>query len=215
MDFVMSYSGGKDSALALARMVDAGHNCLAIISNINIELSRSWFHGISKEMLQVIADSLNVKLILCESTPEEYERKFEEGLLKGKAMGATACAFGDIDLINHRTWNEDRCNNSELECMLPLWNENRESLVDEVISKGFKAKIKVVDLSKLDKSYLGRDLSKEVIADFKKANIDVCGENGEYHTLVYDGPIFNKKIDIKTKEIITSNGYSALDITVK
>ena len=212
MDFAISYSGGKDSALALYRMKERGHNPVAMITTINSEQDRSWFHGIHNELLVDVSNSLNIPLILCECTPENYTQAYEQGLKKAVAMGADSCVFGDIDIDGHKSWNEDRCRSVGLKCVLPLWQQGREALVHELLSKGFKAIIKIIDSSKLDVSLLGRDLTTSLIEEIKAVGADACGEYGEYHTFVYDGPVFENQISFETGKIIDFGTHKAIDI---
>jgi len=210
MNFVMSYSGGKDGALALHRMMSANHKPVALITTINIEQERSWFHGIEKDILETVAKSIGVPLIACECLPDEYAESFEKGLAKASALGATACVFGDIDIADHRKWNEERCMSAGLECILPLWDEEREKLVIELIESGFKALIKIVQCNKLDDSFLGKDLTIPLMEKIKLTGSDVCGENGEYHTFVHDGPIFRSPIHITTKNVVDFGTHKAI-----
>ena len=215
MDFVMSYSGGKDSALALYRMIIDGHKPVALIATINIEQKRSWFHGIQQELLNAVSDSLKIPLISCECTPDEYAKAFENGLIRARKMGAGACVFGDIDIDEHRRWNEEQCKNLGLDCILPLWGQNRETIVREMIDVGFKALIKIIQTDKLEESFLGRDLSVSMINKIRLTGSDVCGENGEYHTFVYDGPIFVHPVVFETGDIIDLGKHKAIDIYCK
>jgi len=214
LNFVMSYSGGKDSALALYRMLSEKNTPVALITTINIEQKRSWFHGVQKDLLEAVSKSIGVPLIICECLPDDYEKSFEEGLLKARELGATACVFGDIDISGHRQWNEARCTNTDMECILPLWNEDREALVVEFIELGFKALIKIVQCDMLNESFLGETLSVSLMEKIKLTGSDVCGENGEYHTFVYDGPIFQTPISVVTKSIIDFGTHKAVDISV-
>ena len=214
LNFVMSYSGGKDSALALYRMLSEKNTPVALLTTINMEQKRSWFHGLQKELLEAVSKSVGIPLITCECLPDDYEKSFEEGLLKAKGLGATACVFGDIDISGHRQWNEARCMNTDMKCILPLWNENREELVVELIELGFKALIKTIQCDMLNESFLGKTLSISLLEQIKLTGSDVCGENGEYHTFVYDGPIFQAQIPIVAKGIIDFNTHKAIDISV-
>ena len=212
MNFALSYSGGKDCMLALHRMIKNGAAPVALIATVNKEQNRAWFHGIQSDLLNAVSNSLNIPLVLCECLPDEYTQAFEEGLTKSKQMGADACVFGDIDIDGHKHWNEERCDKVGLDCVLPLWNQNREALVREMINEGFKAVIKTIQTDKLDESFLGQTLSIPVIERIKAAGVDVCGENGEYHTFVYDGPVFNHPIACEVGEIIDFGTHKAIDL---
>ena len=212
MNFAVSYSGGKDCMLALYRMIVRGHTPTALITTVNAQQDRSWFHGIQIELLNAVSDSLGIPLIACECTPDGYAQAHGEGLVKARAMGADACVFGDIDIEGHKTWNEERCADIGLECVLPLWGEDREALVRETIDAGFKALIKIVQSDKLDGSFLGQTLSLPMLEEFKAAGIDACGENGEYHTFVYDGPVFKYPVPFKMGKIVEFENHKAINI---
>ena len=127
-------------------------------------------------------------------------------------MGAKACVFGDIDLMAHRTWCEDKCEKAGLEAIFPLWEEDREALTYEFIDSGFKTVIKNVKLSILGEEFLGEVLTKDVVERLKAAGSDACGENGEYHTFVFDGPLFKERINFETGDNILTETHGFLDI---
>ncbi len=213
MNFVISYSGGKDSALALYRMIMQGHTPIAMLTTVNYEQDRSWFHGIPSELLHKVSESLNIPLITCTCRPDEYIESFENSLRKAKAMGAEACVFGDIDIQEHAEWNNARCDAAGLKCSLPLWQEEREALTKEFINLGFKAVIKIVQKKFLDESFVGKTLTTELIEDIKETGADACGENGEYHTFAYDGPIFTYPVNVEIKQIVDLGSHIAADIS--
>ncbi len=144
--FVMSFSGGKDSTLALYRMIKRGYDPVGLLVTVKKDLNKSFTHGINTDLLQKVSASLDIPLMLVECEGNDYEQKFVKTLTKAKEMGATSCVFGDIDIEGHRTWNEDRCREAGLEAILPLWQEDRESLVYEFIDSGFSTVIKTVNL---------------------------------------------------------------------
>lgn len=127
--FIMSFSGGKDSILALYRMIHEGHEPVALLTTVKKNQEKSWTHGLDNEILYRISKSLDIPLLLVECDVNEYERKFEEALIKAKDMGATMCVFGDIDIELHKKWDVDRCNNARIKAKLPLWQQNREDLL--------------------------------------------------------------------------------------
>ena len=215
MKFAVSYSGGKDGALALHRLISAGHTPIALISTMNAEQHRTWFHGIQLDLLEAVSASLGIPLVVCECVPDEYSQEFERGLIRAKEMGAEACAFGDIDIESHREWDEERCTNAGLGCILPLWKQERAVLVREAIEAGFKAMIKIVQCDKLDESFLGKDLSLRLVEDIAAAGADACGENGEYHTFVHDGPIFKHKIPLVNQGIVDLGTHKVADIALR
>lgn len=211
--FVMSYSCGKDSTLSLYRMIKGGHKPVALLVTANKKESRTWFHGVPEDLLQEVSKSLNIPLLLVKCEGEEYKDAFNNALKKAKEdLGVEACAFGDIDLEAHRTWCTERCNEADIEAVFPLWNEEREKLTFEFIDTGFKTVIKNVRLDVLSTEFLGKQLTKSVVEDIVKAGSDACGENGEYHTFVFDGPLFKYPIKFKQNGIITNETHGFLDI---
>ena len=163
-------------------------------------------------MIESVSKSLEIPLILVKASGEDYEKNFEDGLRQGKKIGATCCIFGDIDIENHRKWCDDRCKNVYMKSWFPLWQESREDLVSEFVNCEFKAVIKKVNLNYLDESFLGTDLNKEVLDKIKAKNCDVCGENGEYHTFVYDGPLFKERVNFKIDSIQKDGIFAHLNI---
>lgn len=211
--FVVSYSCGKDSTLSLYRMIKEGHKPVALLVTVDKKVLRSWFHGIPDQLLKDVAKSLDIPMILVESNGTNYAETFVETLTKVKEeLGAEACVFGDIDLMTHRTWCEDKCEKAGLEAIFPLWEEDREKLTYEFIDSGFKTVIKNVRLKELGEEFLGKVLTKDLVQKIKAAGADACGENGEYHTFVFDGPLFKERIEFETGENILNETHGFLDI---
>jgi len=198
----MSYSGGKDSALALYRMVQKGHILISLLVTVNKDLGVSWFHGVDVALLRAVAESFSAYLILVESDGKDYETALADSLKEAGKMGATAVVFGDIDIDEHRVWCERVAAAADLEAVFPLWQEDRLLLVNEVIDAGFSSIIKVVSKnSGLHESLLGKKLTKETLNEIIRCGADPCGENGEYHTFVYNGPAFHRPVPFKTDGI--------------
>ncbi|MGL5414107.1 MAG: diphthine--ammonia ligase [Clostridium sp.] len=206
---VMVYSCGKDSTLALYRIIKEGYKVSCLM--ITVREEGSWFHGVPKELMKEVEESLKIPIIYCECSMENYEEDFVKGLnIAKKEYGVSLCAFGDIDLEEHRNWDLAMCKRAGLKGVLPLWQESREKITMEFIDLGFKGVIKKVNLNNMGFEFLGKVLSKEVIREIEKTGSDICGENGEYHTFVFDGPIFNKKIKYKVVEKNKNNNYGNL-----
>ena len=210
--FVASYSGGKDSTLAIYRAIKAGLEPLCLIITYNKDRNRSWFHGIPEGLLKNVSKSLNIPIWLVETSGEEYTKSFEKNLKKAKELGAEVCIFGDIDLEGHLKWCTDRCNQVGLEACFPLWKEERKKLVYEFLESGFVANFTVINTEKLSDRFLGMVMTKEICEEIEKEGADICGENGEYHTFVSDGPIFKEKVNFRLGEKITETTYSILPI---
>ncbi|MGL4403941.1 MAG: diphthine--ammonia ligase [Fusobacteriaceae bacterium] len=212
--FIVSYSCGKDSTLALYRMIKAGFEPSGLLVTMNSKEGKSWFHGISADLLQRYSDALGIPLIpIYIKEGEDYGNCFQKALSEAKNIGIDTCVFGDIDIEDHRKWCTERCEAVGIGAHFPLWQENRESLVHEFIDSGFQAMIKVVNLDWLPLKFLEKTLTKEVVDSIKNYGADPCGENGEYHTFVYDGPIFKKPIPFKIGDrTIQHEKYGILNI---
>lgn len=210
--FIMSFSGGKDSILALYKMIKKGYEPVALLTTIKKDKEKSWTHHLDNNFLRRVSESLGIPILLVECDVDDYERKFEEALFKAKDMGATICAFGDIDIELHRNWDLDRCKNTGIEAKLPLWQQNREELVYEFIDSGFETIINKVNLKYMGVEFLGKVLDRKIIEDIKLTGADACGENGEYHTFVIDGPLFKNRINFINEGVIKDMNYGYLII---
>ncbi len=210
--FIASYSGGKDSTLAIYRAIKYGLIPLGLITTYNTDLARSWFHGIPESILNRVSESVAIPLELIRTSGSEYEKSFESALEKAKQNGAQVCVFGDIDIEGHLEWCSRRCENIGLIPFFPLWKEGRKDLVYEFIDSGFSAVITTVDRNRLDEKFLGKTLDRATAGMIEDSGADICGENGEYHSFAYDGPIFAKKVAFNTGRVIRINNYSVLPV---
>ncbi|WP_028828786.1 Dph6-related ATP pyrophosphatase [Proteocatella sphenisci] len=203
MRMLASFSGGKDSVLSLDRALEQGHEIAGLFVTVDIDGS-SWFHDINHDILEAVSMNLAIPVFFCPCRQgDDYTLDYEKSMRQMIAITrAQACIFGDIDIESHRQWAEERAQNLGIEAVFPLWQENRRKLVSEFVDKGYKAAIKKVNKKYLDSKYLGRVLDHELIEEFEMMGIDSCGENGEYHTLVYDGPIFSKGINLRLGKIL-------------
>lgn len=211
--FVVSYSGGKDSALALHRVIKEGHIPAALLITYNTDAGRSWFHGIPPFLLEDLADALQipVRKIPC-GGGNDYTKSFISALKEEKEAGASFCVFGDIDIEDHRQWCADACVAAGIRLYHPLWQESREALVKECIREGFIAHITTLDTARLSEKHLGRVLSEEEIKEIAAEGADACGENGEYHTFVSDGPIFRRPISFSFGTPMKKGSYLSLPL---
>ncbi|MGI6028896.1 MAG: diphthine--ammonia ligase [Candidatus Heteroscillospira sp.] len=212
--FVLSFSGGKDSIHALHTLVRQGHEPVALLVMTNRQHERSWTHGMDMELLQDVAAALEIPLLCCSSTAEHYERSMEQGLRRAKELGAAACAFGDIDIQAHREWDEARCSAAGLEALLPLWGGDRYELSRHVVELGYTCLVKSVRKGVLPESFLGQALSLELLEEMRSRGVDPCGENGEYHTVAVNGPLFRRPVRVENKGKISMRLITAADLTV-
>ena len=197
LPFFCSWSGGKDSCLALYHAIQDGgipHSLLTILSEDGVT-SRS--HALPKPLIEEQAKSLRLQPVFRSASWEHYEAEFISALQEFKKAGIEVGVFGDIDVDSHREWVRRVCAAAGIVPAHPLWERERRELLEEFIDLGFRAQIVVIDEQKLDKNFLGKIIQAKTIAEMEKAGIDPSGELGEYHTVVTDGPIFSSKIEIK------------------
>ncbi|WP_280152791.1 diphthine--ammonia ligase [Piscinibacter sp. XHJ-5] len=184
-----SWSGGKDSMLALHRSLDAGHDVRALLAMFDETGERSRSHALPPALMQAQAAALGIPLVMRQASWTTYESVFTEQLRAFAGEGITHGLFGDIDLQAHRDWEEKVCGAAGLQAVLPLWQEPRQGLVDELLALGYRARVVCVDALSLDAGFCGREFDSGFIADLP-SQVDACGENGEFHTFVFDGPRF-------------------------
>lgn len=212
MRFAMSYSCGKDSTLALHKMLEQGHEAVCLVVVVNEAAGRSYFHGADYAMLERYSEALALPMITCPAEGASYQAAFERGLEKAKEMGAEAACFGDIDIEQNRRWEEDRCTAAGLIPCFPLWQRGREEIVRELIRLGYRCLIKSVDRTVLPAELLGTPVSEAAILAMRAAGVDVCGENGEYHTLAVDGPVFQKPLSFRMGDRIDLGDHAVIKI---
>lgn len=192
-----SWSGGKDSCLALWRAQKLGISVTHLLTALDESGLKTRSHGVSKSLIQCQGQSLEIHNEFISASWQDYEEEFIAKLIQLSDEGITQAIFGDIDLIAHRDWEEKVCTAANIAAMLPLWNENRLSLVSEFLDAGFKARVTCVDGRFLDESFVGVEFDTQFL-DRLPEGVDACGENGEFHTFVYDGPNFSGPVKWKS-----------------
>lgn len=213
MKLLCSWSGGKDSCYALMHMQEKPVVLLNAL-NENGEISRS--HGLSKAILEAQATALGADIHYISATWSEYTEKFIEKLTTlANQYELTDAVFGDIDIESHREWEESVCKAANITCNLPLWQQDRKILVNEMIDAGIVAMI-VSCNAQLGSDFLGRIINQETIQLLETKGVDVCGENGEFHTVVLDCPLFNKPLEVvQGAKLINETGYHFLQLLLK
>jgi uncharacterized protein (TIGR00290 family) len=178
--------------------------------------SKSNFHMISSELLDAQAQSIGIPIVKWTTTPETYEQDFKKALLQMKAKGIEGIVTGDVfDVALHEAgWLDRICKEVGLTPVRPLWHRDTQKILEEFINDGFKATLVRVKLDLLGMEWLGREINKKFFDDLLKlGTIDPCGEHGEFHTLVTDGPLFKKKrIEILESEKTKLNSHGRLVI---
>jgi uncharacterized protein (TIGR00290 family) len=202
----LNWSSGKDAALALYKLQqDNEYSVEKIVTTVNTDFDRISMHGIRTELLIKQAENIGLPLhqikLHGEVSMEEYNKVMEMETNKFLDEGFTHSVFGDIFLEDLKRYREKHLEEIGLKAVFPLWKQNTEKLLEEFISEGFKAIVVCVNTNKLDRSFCGRMLDKDFLNDLPE-DVDPCGENGEFHTFVFDGPIFKKPIDFKIKELV-------------
>ena len=203
---LFTWSGGKDSALALYELQKIhDYEIAALLTTVTEDYDRISMHGVRRILLQQQAYSLGFpleKVFISKNTShEEYENKMRDVLEKYKKTGVSSVIFGDIYLEDVRKYREDNLSKIGMKAHFPLWKKDTANLVHAFIEDGFRAVITCVDTNYLDKSFAGREFDEHFLSDFP-SNVDPCGENGEFHTFVYDGPVFKTNIQFKKGELV-------------
>lgn len=199
--YLISYSGGKDSTLALYYALQKG-NVLGLLMMLDECGERSRAHATPLAISQAQAECLNLPIISAPSSWQSYREAFVELLHLAKSQGATTLVTGDIDIPHHSSWYDDCVKEVGLDLYIPLLQKNRRSVVDEFIALGFTTMITRVDLNqKMTLDDLGKVLTPSYLDELESRGIDPCGESGEFHTLVLDGPIFQSPL------MVTVDGY--------
>ncbi|TFG74955.1 MAG: diphthine--ammonia ligase [Thermodesulfobacteriales bacterium] len=203
---LFSWSGGKDSSLALHEIQkNQKYEITALITTVTADYDRVSMHGLRTSLLEEQARNLDIPLqkvlISKNASNDEYESKFNEVLLKYKESGISQVVFGDLFLEEIKQYREDLLQKIDMECVFPIWKRDTTKLAYEFIDLGFKAITVCVDSEVLGEEFAGREFNEQFLNDLPEG-IDPCGENGEFHTFVYDGPIFNKNINKKLGEIV-------------
>lgn len=211
-----SWSGGKDGCYACYQAMKNDFDILYIMSMMDDKSEWSMFHRFPPETLQQQADAMGVKFLNNPSTLDTYEDDFVRGVTEMKKDGVECGVFGDIETDHHRKWVEDICVRSEVEACLPLWHMDQDDILNDFINQGFVSVITACNKDFMGEEWLGRKLDAKFLADIaemqKSSDITTCGEMGEFHTLVIDGPIFKKRIEIVETTNRFNNGYWFLEI---
>ena len=201
-----TWSGGKDSVLALYELqITDDYEVAALLTTLTQDYNRISMHGVRSILLERQANSLGVPIekvyISKNSSNEEYEASMREVLQKYLTFGVSSVVFGDIFLDDLRKYREDNLSKIGMKAVFPIWKRDTTELAHEFIDLGFKAVITCVDSNVLDKIFIGRLFDEQFLSELP-ANVDPCGENGEFHSFVYDGPIFQKKVSYAKGEVV-------------
>jgi uncharacterized protein (TIGR00290 family) len=209
----LMWSGGKDSALALDRARRSGIDVARLISFYNSASGRVRFHATRVEMLEAQAKAIGIELHAIPTSWPEMEVNLNQKLAALRDEGFGGVVFGDIHLADVREWYEARVVAAGLEHVEPIWGEPPRALLREFVASGGRAVLTCVELAKLDQSWLGRITDERFAAEIEKTGVDVCGENGEYHSFAFAGPVFEEPLSWAAGQVRLEAGFAQLDVT--
>ncbi|MCJ7933570.1 MAG: diphthine--ammonia ligase [Chryseobacterium sp.] len=203
---LFNWSSGKDSALALYKMLQEDrYEVSTLLTSINKEFQRISMHGVHVSLLEQQASALGIPLVKMElpkePSMEEYQEIMNTTMSEIQAQGITHSIFGDIFLEDLRTYREEQLNAIGMKAVFPLWKKDTSALIHEFLDLGFKTIVTCVNGTYLDKSFAGRIIDHDFINDLPE-NVDPCGENGEFHTFTFDGPVFKNPIRFEIGETV-------------
>ena len=202
---IFCWSGGKDSAYALNKVLEEKNfEVCYLLTTLNEQYHRISMHGVREELLELQAASIGIELIkvtVLEGTNEEYERQMADVLLKAKGEGITHIIYGDIFLDDLREYREKNMEKLGMTCVFPLWKMDTAWLINDFIAKGFKTITTCVNDEHLNEEFVGRTINAEFV-NSRPSIVDPCGENGEFHTFCYAGPLFKKQIEFTIGETV-------------
>ncbi len=202
---IVGWSGGKDSALALYEVLKSGMDVMGLLTTVTQDYDRVSIHGVRRVLLEQQAASLGFpveEMLLAKGAADEnYEKEFLSILRSYRNRGVVSVVFGDIFLEDVRKFRDELLARIGMHGIYPLWNRDTRDLANHFVELGFKAVISVVDGNVLDKEFSGRDYDKQLLAELP-AGVDPCGENGEFHTFVYNGPTFTKPVLFTRGEVV-------------
>ena len=216
---LMSWSGGKDSCLALHNIQRAGkYPVAALLTTVTCDYDRISMHGVRRVLLEKQADSLGLPLhqvlISKDATNEEYEMKMGEAFSVYRRRGIDSIVFGDLFLEDIRAYREQFLARHNMRGLFPVWKRDTVRFIEEFIALGFKAVVTCVNSQLLDQSFAGRMID-EVFLSSLPSQIDPCGENGEFHTFVFDGPTFARRVEFSLGEVVLRESFWFCDLVAK
>jgi uncharacterized protein (TIGR00290 family) len=213
--FALSWSGGKDSALTLWALRRQGREPEALITTVTEGYERISMHGVRRELLARQAGALGIPLVEVVIPPgcvnEVYEARMAEAFGSAPLAGVAAVAFGDLFLEEVRTYREQRLAAGGKRGLFPLWARDTRELSREFIAAGFEAIVVCLDPGAVDPSFAGRSYDEQLLAELP-AGVDPCGENGEFHTFAWDGPMFARPVRVEPGEVVERDGFVFADL---
>jgi uncharacterized protein (TIGR00290 family) len=213
---LMCWSGGKDSCLALYEIQKStDYRVAALLTTITRDYDRISMHGVRSVLLERQAMSLELPLhqvlISKDANNEEYEMKMVEAFREYRENGIDSVVFGDLFLEDIRAYRDQFLAKHKMQGLYPVWQRNTTDFIKEFIELGFKAVVTCVDSKALDQSFAGKTIDNDFLRSLP-AKVDPCGENGEFHTFVYDGPSFAQPVKFSVGERVSRDGFWFCDL---
>lgn len=217
MKAVSLWSGGKDSCFACYKAKLQGHQVVSLINFTDYDGNGSLSHGLSADIIQRQSRSTGIPFLQKPMPKKNYQDAFQALIREYKiTAGIEGIVFGDIYLQEHKDWIDKVCAELEVKAILPIWTKDTGGLIKEIINSGFKSIVVSVKKDFLGEEWLGRQVDREFIKDLEKAgDIDPCGEKGEFHTFVYDGPIFKKPVEFTAGKKVLEDDHWFLKLFSK
>jgi len=214
----LSWSSGKDSAWSLYLLrQDPAIEVVALVTTLNQQFDRVAMHAVRRELLELQAASAGIPLwtvpLPWPCSNDQYEARMRDLCTRAVAEGVEAMAFGDLFLTDIRAYRERQLSGTGIEPLFPVWGLPTDELARDMIDAGLRAKITCVDPKALPREFAGRGFDLSFLADLPP-NVDPCGENGEFHSFVYDGPMFQRPIPVKTGEVVDRDGFIFCDLVL-
>jgi uncharacterized protein (TIGR00290 family) len=215
----LSWSSGKDSAWALRVLRQSDeYEVTGLFTTVNAQFERVAMHAVRIELLRRQAQAVGLPLHLIEipypCTDEQYAAAMAEFMTHARRDDVRYMAFGDLYLQDVRRYREERMQGSGIEPVFPLWERPTRALLEEMLAGGLRASLTCVDPRVLSAEFAGRELTLGLLASMP-STIDPCGENGEFHSFVFDGPMFSQPLDIEMGEVVTRDGFVFADCRLR
>jgi uncharacterized protein (TIGR00290 family) len=213
---LLAWSSGKDSAFSLHVLRQQGDvEVVGLLTTINEAYDRVAMHAVRRELLEAQARAAGLPLVSVgipdRCVNEEYEAAMARAMAEARAQGVTAVAFGDLFLADIRRYREERLRTTGIRPLFPLWGRPTRALAEEMLAAGLRARLTCVDPRALPGSFAGREFDRAFLDDLP-AGVDPCGENGEFHTFAWDGPMFAHPVPVRAGEVVSRDGFVFADL---
>ena len=215
MGYAVMWSGGKDCALALWRAGQLGLTVSRLLTVHDPASGRVRFHNTGPDLLRAQAEAIGIELELLPAAWTDMDSVLRTAFSRLRADGVEGIIFGDIHLADVRAWYEERVRAAGLEHLEPIWGQEPRALLEEFVRIGGRALVTCCELDRLDQSWLGRVTDRDFATEIVQAGVDPCGENGEYHSFAFAGPMFQRELAIEAGPTRVENGFALLELRLR